>query len=104
MIKRVDSPVVSPDGKWVVVSVAAPAYDEKKEVSDLWIVPPDGSAPTRRLTSGKGSETGADCSPDSQRYPGGEGSTEDLATAWAPEGSSIVLWPRPTATRPPSRP
>jgi hypothetical protein len=45
MMKRVGSPVLSPDGKWVVVSVAEPSYDEKKEVSDLWIVPADGSAP-----------------------------------------------------------
>ena len=45
MMKRVGAPALSPDGKWVVVSVAEPSYDEKKEVSDLWIVPADGSAP-----------------------------------------------------------
>jgi len=67
MMKRVGSPVLSPDGKWVVVSVAEPSYDEKKEVSDLWIVPTDGSAPARRLTSSKAAEGGADWSPDSRR-------------------------------------
>jgi dipeptidyl aminopeptidase/acylaminoacyl peptidase len=67
MMKRVGAPALSPDGKWVVVSVAEPSYDEKKEVSDLWIVPADGSAPPRRLTSSKAAESGADWSPDGRR-------------------------------------
>src|SRR5258707_1171253 len=67
LMKRVGSPVLSPDGKWVVTSVAEPSYDEKKETSDLWIVPADGSAPPRRLTSSKAAESGADWSPDSRR-------------------------------------
>jgi dipeptidyl aminopeptidase/acylaminoacyl peptidase len=67
MMKRVGAPALSPDGKWVVVSVAEPSYDEKKEVSDLWIVPADGSAPPRRLTSSKAAEAGVDWSPDSRR-------------------------------------
>src|SRR5207237_6705615 len=67
MMKRVGSPAVSPDGRWLVVPVTEPAYDEKKEVSDLWIVPADGSEPARRLTSSRGSETGATWSPDSRR-------------------------------------
>ena len=40
---------------------------EKKEVQDLWIVPVDGSAKPRRLTSGKGAESGAAWSPDGRR-------------------------------------
>ena len=67
MMKRVGAPVVSPDGKWVAFSVTEPAYDEKKEVSDLWIVPADGSARPRRLTSSKAAESGADWSLDSRR-------------------------------------
>lgn len=67
MMKRVGSPVLSPDGRWVVVSVTEPSYDEKKEAADLWIVPADGSAPPRRLTSSKAGESGADWSPDSRR-------------------------------------
>ena len=39
MMKRVGAPVPSPDGKWVVFSLVEPAYDEKDQVSDLWIVP-----------------------------------------------------------------
>ena len=66
-LRSVGAPVPSPDGKWVVVSVVEPAYDEKDEVSDLWIVPADGNAPPRRLTSTKGGESGAAWSPDSSR-------------------------------------
>jgi dipeptidyl aminopeptidase/acylaminoacyl peptidase len=65
LMKRVGSPSVSPDGKWVVFAVSEPAYDEKKETADLWIVPADGSAPPRRLTSSKGGESAPDWSPDS---------------------------------------
>ncbi len=67
LMKRVGAPAVSPDGRFAVVSVTEPAYDEKKQVSDLWIVPVDASAPPRRLTSTKGGESGAAWSPDSRR-------------------------------------
>src|SRR6185295_8414045 len=53
--------------KWVVFSLVEPAYDEKDQVSDLWIVPTDGSAKPRRLTFSKGGEGGVAWSPDSQR-------------------------------------
>ncbi|MGH9898218.1 MAG: TolB family protein, partial [Pyrinomonadaceae bacterium] len=67
LMKRVGAPVVSPDGKWVVFSVVEPAYDEKEQTSDLWIVPTDSSAKSRRLTFSKGAESGATWSPDSKR-------------------------------------
>jgi dipeptidyl aminopeptidase/acylaminoacyl peptidase len=66
-MKRVGAPNPSPDGKWVLFSLTDPAYDEKDQVSDLWIVPADGSAKPRRLTFSKGGEGGATWSPDSQR-------------------------------------
>jgi dipeptidyl aminopeptidase/acylaminoacyl peptidase len=66
MMKRVGAPVVSPDGKWVVFQVAEPAYDPDKAVSDLWLVPADGSAPPRRITDTKAPENGAAWSPDSR--------------------------------------
>jgi dipeptidyl aminopeptidase/acylaminoacyl peptidase len=66
-LKRVGAPNPSPDGKWVVFSLVEPAYDEKDQVSDLWIVPVDGSAKPRRLTFSKGGEGGVAWSPDSQR-------------------------------------
>jgi len=67
LLKRVGAPVPSPDGKWVVFPVTAPAYDAKEQTSDLWIVPVDGSAPPRQLTQTKASESGVDWSPDAMR-------------------------------------
>jgi dipeptidyl aminopeptidase/acylaminoacyl peptidase len=67
LMTRVGAPVPSPDGKWVVFSVTEPAYNEKNQVSDLWIVPADRSGKPRRLTFSKGPEDGAEWSPDSRR-------------------------------------
>lgn len=67
LMKRVGSAVVSPDGRLAVFPVTEPAYDEKAEVQDLWVVPVDASAPARRLTGGKAGESGAAWSPDSRR-------------------------------------
>src|SRR4026208_237887 len=67
MMKRVGAPVPSPDGKWVVFSLVEPAYDEKEQVSDLWIVPADASTKPRRLTFSKSGESGVAWSPDSRR-------------------------------------
>jgi len=67
MMKRVGAPNPSPDGKWVVFSLVEPAYDEKDQVSDLWMVPSDGSAKPRRLTFSKGGEGGVAWSPDSRQ-------------------------------------
>ncbi|HKY04144.1 MAG TPA: hypothetical protein VJQ56_04605, partial [Blastocatellia bacterium] len=66
MMKRVGAPVASPDGRWVVFSVAEPAYDEKDQVTDLWIASTDGKEKPRRLTSSKGGESGPAWSPDSR--------------------------------------
>jgi dipeptidyl aminopeptidase/acylaminoacyl peptidase len=65
MMKRVGTPVVSPDGKWVVFSVLEPSYEPDKEVSDLWITPADGNQAPRRLTNTKAPENGVAWSPDS---------------------------------------
>jgi dipeptidyl aminopeptidase/acylaminoacyl peptidase len=64
LLKQVGAPVPSPDGRWVVVPVTEPAYDEKDENADLWLVPADGSAPPRRFTTAKGKEAGPAWSPD----------------------------------------
>jgi len=64
MMKRVGAPEVSPDGKWVVFSVTEPSYNDKEVVNDLWIVAADGKTKPRRLTFGKGTESGYKWSPD----------------------------------------
>ncbi len=67
LMKRVGAPRPSPDGQHVVVSVTEPAYAADEQISDLWIVPAQGSAAPRRLTSSKASESGVAWSPDSKR-------------------------------------
>jgi dipeptidyl aminopeptidase/acylaminoacyl peptidase len=117
MMKRVGAPNPSPDGKWVVFSLVEPAYDEKDQVSDLWIVPADASAKPRRLTFTKGGESGAAWSPDSQRLAfsakregdevsqiyilnvsdGGEAvrvtslSTGARSPVWSPDGQKLIF-------------
>lgn len=67
LMKRVGTPVPSPHGRWVVFSVTEPAYEEKEQRSDLWIVPSDGSAKPRRLTYSLAGESGIAWSPDSRK-------------------------------------
>ncbi len=65
MMKRVGTPAVSPDGKWVVYSVLEPTYEADKAVSDLWLVSADGLKKPRRITHTKAPEGGLAWSPDS---------------------------------------
>ncbi|MCL4788822.1 MAG: S9 family peptidase [Verrucomicrobia bacterium] len=67
LLKQVGAPAASPDGKWVIVPVTEPAYDEKDEVSDLWLVPGDGSTPPRRFTTARSRESAPAWSPDSRQ-------------------------------------
>ena len=64
MMKRVGTPVVSPDGKWVVFSVLEPSYEPDKEASDLWLVPAGGGAAPRRITNTRAPENGTDSGPE----------------------------------------
>ena len=57
LLKPTGEAAPSPDGKWVVFSVTDPDYDATKAASDLWSVPVYGSAPARRLTATKGTES-----------------------------------------------
>ena len=66
-MRRLGTPILSPDGKWVVVQVTEPAYEADETVSDLWLVATDGNTEPRRLTATSGSESGAAWSPDSTR-------------------------------------
>jgi len=67
LMKRFGALAVSPDGRWLVVAVTEPSYEDEQARSDLWIVPSDGSGPLRRLTSGRGSEGDPVFSPDGTR-------------------------------------
>lgn len=67
LARRVSSPKVSPDGRQIVFLVTEPAYDDKEKAADLWVVPSDGSAPARRLTSSRGTESDVAWSEDGGR-------------------------------------
>src|SRR2546428_11830241 len=67
LMKRISSPAISPDGRWVVFSVTEPSYTDGEQVSDLWLVPADGSAEPRRLANTKAGECGAAGGPHSPR-------------------------------------
>jgi dipeptidyl aminopeptidase/acylaminoacyl peptidase len=67
LMKRVGLPEVSPDGKWVVFTLTEPSYNEKEVTNDIWMVPADGSTKPRRLTFGKGAESGYKWSPDGKQ-------------------------------------
>jgi dipeptidyl aminopeptidase/acylaminoacyl peptidase len=63
-MKQVGAPAPSPDGRWVVVPVTEPAYDEKDEIADLWLLSGNGDETARQLTTAKGKETSPAWSPD----------------------------------------
>ncbi len=67
LMRRVGPPQVSPDGRWIVVSVVEPSYEGNEQLSDLWLVDTSTPNSTRRLTSTRRPETGVTWSPDSRR-------------------------------------
>jgi dipeptidyl aminopeptidase/acylaminoacyl peptidase len=64
--RRVGSPAISPDGKWVAVEVATYSMEDNDSTSDLWLLASDGKA-QRRLTAYKGKSSGPAWSPDSKQ-------------------------------------
>jgi dipeptidyl aminopeptidase/acylaminoacyl peptidase len=67
LMKRVGAPQVSPDGRWIVVSVLEPAYDDNTQLSDLWLIDTTARNLSRRLTSTRRPESGVVWSRDSHR-------------------------------------
>lgn len=67
LMKRLGTPVVSPDGRFAVVSVAEPAYEEDATINDLWLIALDGKKKPRRLTATPDAEGGVDWSPDGSK-------------------------------------
>ena len=116
-LKRVASPEVSPDGKWVIFGVTEASYDDKEQSTDIWITATDGSTKPRKLTAARAGESAYTWSPDgkyisfvakrdgdeeAQIYlmnfkEGGEGqrftnlSTGASAPRWSPDGSMILF-------------
>ncbi|MGA1982315.1 MAG: S9 family peptidase [Acidobacteriaceae bacterium] len=57
-MKRISDPQISPSGKWVMFSVTDVSLEKNTKVNHLWVVPLDGSAPERQVTSGSGESFG----------------------------------------------
>ncbi len=65
-LKRLDGPVPSPDGKWVVFSTTDVDLEANTKISHLWIVPASGSE-SKRLSETPNHEERPRFSPDGKR-------------------------------------
>ena len=80
-VETASSPVISPDGRWVVFVRTSIIEAENQRHGELWISPTDGSEPAARLTSAAFSASAPRWSPDgkllafrsSRKAPGAEG-------------------------------
>ncbi|MGA7156909.1 MAG: prolyl oligopeptidase family serine peptidase [Acidobacteriaceae bacterium] len=83
-MKRVSDPQVSASGKWVLFSVTDVSLEKNTKVNHLWVVPLDGSAPARQVTSNSGESFGR-FAPDGQvvSYTGAP-TKDDPFVRWSP--------------------
>jgi dipeptidyl aminopeptidase/acylaminoacyl peptidase len=118
-LKRVDEPVPSPDGKWVVFSATDVDLEANTKISHLWIVPASGGE-SKRLNETLNHEERPRFSPDGKRltwtskatdptqiwmcdFDSGSGAlvgkphqVTDISTGadgaiWSPDGKNIVF-------------
>lgn len=68
-MRRIGAPRVSPDGKWVAYDASTIDLPGNKRLSAVYLVPADGSAPSKKVT---------------------DGTKQDEGPAWSPDGKSIA--------------
>ncbi|HEV2964236.1 MAG TPA: S9 family peptidase [Candidatus Angelobacter sp.] len=66
-LKRVSSPEISPDGKWVLFSAVDVSLKDNKKTPHLWLVPLAGGE-SRQLTSDPAGEDRGRWSPDGKQF------------------------------------
>ena len=119
-LRQLESPALSPDGRWVVYVVRSivPKSDTKDDwvyQTNLWMAATDGSSPPRALTTGTGADSAPTWSPAGDRiafvrtaekekpqirvlpFTGGESiaitKVESGAAAprWSPDGTKLLF-------------
>src|SRR4029079_10994345 len=85
---NVQSPAMSPDGKWIAFVRTAIVEADNRRIGELWIVAADGSAQPRRISDPALNASAPHWSPDGQllAFTGGRGA------ATPPEDESETIW------------
>ncbi|MFI6318617.1 S9 family peptidase [Nonomuraea sp. NPDC050556] len=104
LLHTLGKPTISPDGRFAVVAVTRPDLDADEYRGGLWIVPTDGSAEPRRLTSGH-ADSSPVYSPDGAHLAfvrGGDGAKPQLYVLPTAGGEPWQVTDRPLGVSDPA--